>query len=73
MRTTSGHVLRTTYAFLIPIMVTLITSVLIFVHSVSQAAETHAQPKLVLQITVDQLRGDTLTRFGDRFGPGGYY
>ena len=29
-------------------------------------------PKLVLQITVDQLRGDTLTRFGDRFCEGGF-
>ena len=28
--------------------------------------------KLVVQITVDQLRGDTLTRFGDRFGPAGF-
>jgi hypothetical protein len=27
---------------------------------------------LVLQITVDQLRGDQLTRFVDRFGPGGF-
>ena len=29
-------------------------------------------PRLVLQITVDQLRGDALSRFGDRFGTGGF-
>lgn len=28
--------------------------------------------KLVLQITVDGLRGDLLSRYGDRFGPGGF-
>lgn len=34
-----------------------------------QAAEA---PRLVLQITVDQLRGDMLPRFRDRFGEGGF-
>ncbi len=34
-----------------------------------QAAEP---PKLVLQVTVDQLRGDMLPRFRDRFGTGGF-
>ncbi|MEP5092217.1 MAG: alkaline phosphatase family protein [Paracoccaceae bacterium] len=29
-------------------------------------------PKLVLQITVDQLRGDLLDRYGDGFGDGGF-
>ena len=29
-------------------------------------------PRLVLQITVDQLRGDMLPRFRDRFGTGGF-
>jgi predicted AlkP superfamily pyrophosphatase or phosphodiesterase len=29
-------------------------------------------PRLVLQITVDQLRGDLPLRFRDRFGPGGF-
>jgi arylsulfatase A-like enzyme len=37
--------------------------------SASHAAE---QPRLVLQITVDQLRGDMLPRFRDRFGAGGF-
>ena len=72
MRTPSCGALRTTDAFLIPMMMVLLTSFLVFGHSVSQAAETHAPPKLVLQITVDQLRGDTLTRFGDRFTSGGF-
>ena len=29
-------------------------------------------PRLVLQITVDQLRGDMLPRYRERFGPGGF-
>jgi predicted AlkP superfamily pyrophosphatase or phosphodiesterase len=31
-----------------------------------------APPRLVLQVTVDQLRGDLPLRFRDRFGPGGF-
>lgn len=31
-----------------------------------------AQPRLVLQITVDQLRGDFPTRYAERFGKGGF-
>ena len=30
------------------------------------------KPKLILQITVDQLRGDMVSRFGQRFGEGGF-
>jgi predicted AlkP superfamily pyrophosphatase or phosphodiesterase len=56
----------------IPILMAVITSVLVCIPSVSYTAETLAQPKLIIQITVDQLRGDTLTRFGDRFGPTGF-
>jgi arylsulfatase A-like enzyme len=40
-----------------------------FAVHVAQAAES---PRLVLQITVDQLRGDMLPRFRDRFGTGGF-
>jgi arylsulfatase A-like enzyme len=40
--------------------------------SVTLAAAPAAKPKLVLQITVDQLRGDMLPRFASRFGPGGF-
>jgi predicted AlkP superfamily pyrophosphatase or phosphodiesterase len=36
------------------------------------ATPTSAQPKLVLQITVDQLRGDLLPRYRARFGKGGF-
>jgi predicted AlkP superfamily pyrophosphatase or phosphodiesterase len=32
----------------------------------------HARPKLVLQITVDQLRGDLPTRYYERLGDGGF-
>ncbi len=35
-------------------------------------SDDSTQIKLVLQITVDQLRGDTMTRFGDRFVEGGF-
>ena len=38
----------------------------------AHAAPSHVPPKLVLQITVDQLRGDLLPRFRDRFGSGGF-
>jgi predicted AlkP superfamily pyrophosphatase or phosphodiesterase len=37
-----------------------------------QAAATSPPPKLVLQITVDQLRGDLLPRYRSRFGKGGF-
>jgi len=37
-----------------------------------QAAESAGPPRLILQITVDQLRGDMPTRFLDRFGDGGF-
>jgi len=35
-------------------------------------AEERRKPKLILQITVDQMRGDLLTRYYDRFGDGGF-
>lgn len=35
-------------------------------------AADRSELKLVLQITVDQLRGDTMTRFGDRYVEGGF-
>ncbi len=40
--------------------------------STAQAAEPPPPPRLVLQITVDQLRGDLLPRFRNRFGQGGF-
>ncbi len=36
------------------------------------ALTVQAAPKLVLQITVDQLRGDLPLRFKHRFGKGGF-
>lgn len=36
------------------------------------AARAENQPKLVLQVTVDQLRGDLPTRYYDRLGDGGF-
>ena len=44
----------------------LVMTCLLFVTSVAAG-----QPKLVLQITVDQLRGDLPTRYYDRLGEGG--
>jgi hypothetical protein len=35
-------------------------------------AETKPRPRLVPQITADQLRGDLPTRYFDRFGEGGF-
>lgn len=40
--------------------------------SVGSALESRARPKLILVVTVDQLRGDMPLRFKDRFGPGGF-
>ena len=34
--------------------------------------DSRAQPRLILQITVDQLRGDLPTRYFDRLGDGGF-
>ncbi len=38
----------------------------------TQAVQAEDVPKLVLQITVDQLRGDLIDRFGQGFGEGGF-
>ncbi|TDJ47927.1 MAG: alkaline phosphatase family protein [Gammaproteobacteria bacterium] len=35
-------------------------------------AQERSKPKLILQITVDQLRGDLLARYYDRLGEGGF-
>ncbi len=40
--------------------------------SAAHAAAQPPPPRLVLQITVDQLRGDLLPRFRERFGQGGF-
>ena len=42
-----------------------------FASGLGQAADTAAAPKLILQITVDQLRGDLPTRYYERLGEGG--
>ena len=39
---------------------------------VKATAQEHSKPKLILQITVDQLRGDLPGRYFDRFGEGGF-
>ena len=36
------------------------------------AKDESGPPRLVLQITIDQLRGDMLSRHADRFGDGGF-
>jgi len=38
----------------------------------SLASESVSKPKLVVQITIDQLRGDMPMRFKDRLGDGGF-
>lgn len=35
-------------------------------------AQERKEPKLILQITVDQLRGDLLARYYNRLGKGGF-
>ena len=57
------------------------TSIYVFLMAILMAAacetqnrpnETQTKPKLILQITVDQLRGDLPTRYYDRLGDGGF-
>ena len=38
----------------------------------ADTAAKPAPPRLILQITVDQLRGDLLDKYKDRFGEGGF-
>ena len=53
--------------------ITLLTTALLATPGISCAQEiSYAQPKLILQITVDQLRGDLPTRYYDRLGDGGF-
>ena len=60
---------RSPLSVCIPLVLTAFFSAL----SISSAQEiSHAQPKLILQITVDQLRGDLPTRYYDRLGEGGF-
>jgi predicted AlkP superfamily pyrophosphatase or phosphodiesterase len=51
--------------FIVRAVLTLIGSFFVF------AAMADDKPRLILQITVDQLRGDLPTRYFDRFGEGG--
>ena len=46
--------------------------VLATVSASNSAANSLPVPRLILQITVDGLRGDLLRRYGDRFGEGGF-
>ena len=46
--------------------------VLIFLLGLLASSIANANIQLVLQITVDGLRGDLLQRYGDRFGEGGF-
>jgi len=53
----------------------LTTAIILFVCSLAQADDNnndHKAPKLVLQITVDQLRGDLPQRYLSRMGEGGF-
>ncbi|MCJ7687202.1 MAG: hypothetical protein MUO68_23230, partial [Desulfobacteraceae bacterium] len=51
------------------VMITL----LVLVFSSWAVAETpHGKPKLVLQMTIDQMRGDFPMRYKDRLGEGGF-
>ena len=44
----------------------------IFLLFLVSPAIANDKPKLILQITVDQLRGDLPTRYYDRLGDGGF-
>ena len=46
--------------------------ILLIICVIFPAISQAGKPDLVLQVTVDQLRADMLTRFADRFGEGGF-
>ena len=48
------------------------TSLLLVAFLFGEAASAADKPRLILQITVDQLRGDLPTRYYDRLGEGGF-
>ena len=51
----------------------LMISLLVLVFSAwADAGTAHGKPKLVLQITIDQMRGDFPMRYKDRLGEGGF-
>lgn len=50
----------------------LLTALLIVSSPLTQAKSPGRSPKLILQITVDQLRGDLPVRYYDRLGEGGF-
>jgi len=47
-------------------------SVAVWIFSASLQTTAQNTPRLILQVTVDQLRGDLPTRFMNRFGDGGF-
>ena len=51
---------------------TVLVSALMILLAAGTSALAGEQPKLILQITVDQLRGDLPTRYYDRLGEGGF-
>jgi predicted AlkP superfamily pyrophosphatase or phosphodiesterase len=51
---------------------TSLVAAIIATASLQAEAQEVARPALILQITVDGLRGDLLQRYRDRFGPGGF-
>ncbi|MEJ1965185.1 MAG: alkaline phosphatase family protein [Gammaproteobacteria bacterium] len=55
-----------------PLLVALVFSFSLPANAATATQLTPPRPKLVLQITVDQLRGDLLPRFHGRFGQGGF-
>jgi predicted AlkP superfamily pyrophosphatase or phosphodiesterase len=61
-------------ALIVPATPTAVACVLMLFASVgrAEAAQASPPPKLILQITVDQLRGDLLPRYRSRFGKGGF-
>ncbi|MGK7909421.1 MAG: alkaline phosphatase family protein [Synechococcus sp.] len=61
-------------AFASILLVGLVTVLLFWGQSVQSqtASAPNGPPKLILQITVDQLHGDLLMRFRDRLGAGGF-
>ena len=52
--------------------VVMIPFLVLVISALAVAGTAHGKPKLILQITIDQMRGDFPMRYKDRLGKGGF-
>jgi len=54
------------------LIIVLVSALFVGSYGIRQTLAADNSPRLVLQITIDGLRGDLLRRYGNRFGKGGF-